>query len=511
MKNIQYKDQSKKNYNIILIVLFVMIFILLCLCLLLSKVQKNVEIPELSYDNLKTVKDVVEYYKSKYISEKQSLDENYSLDISVEFSVLPYDEKDNSNEKYYNDLLGDVAKVIRYSNFKMIDKKNDITIKVICQNGKIASIIINDIEDYFIYMDSQISMKQYVEIPKKDFLITSGVLWESINNNWNSANFGTRESIFDEYYIYFDEGIKVRTINNKIYNIVFDNKYVGNVIESLFPGVDLKTVEDVLGKPSFEDEELKILGYKGEEIYVFFSENEISVYRNTDTDADDFFKLADDFINEKKDLLDFMNELTYIWPDYSEYDYTSSSVFISYPLKGIEIKINYDDTNGILVYNNIKSNLSKVSRYLENTNFVARLQLDSIFETEKRIIKNTISLKAKCKEYRETLDSDTLELIGESIRYDIYPDLDNAGNIYSMKFISTVNGNPNRELNDSIDSYLWINNDTFLYSKKGKGIYSYDLENGVVTRFEEGTEDYDFKSFKNGILKYDDKQIMLQY
>ena len=93
MKNIQYKDQSKKNYNIILIVLFVMIFILLCLCLLLSKVQKNVEIPELSYDNLKTVKDVVEYYKSKYISEKQSLDENYSLDISVEFSVLPYDEK----------------------------------------------------------------------------------------------------------------------------------------------------------------------------------------------------------------------------------------------------------------------------------------------------------------------------------------------------------------------------------------------------------------------------------
>jgi len=153
MKNIQYKDQSKKNYNIILIVLFVMIFILLCLCLLLSKVQKNVEIPELSYDNLKTVKDVVEYYKSKYISEKQSLDENYSLDISVEFSVLPYDEKDNSNEKYYNDLLGDVAKVIRYSNFKMIDKKNDITIKVICQNGKIASIIINDIEDYFIYMD----------------------------------------------------------------------------------------------------------------------------------------------------------------------------------------------------------------------------------------------------------------------------------------------------------------------------------------------------------------------
>ena len=79
---------------------------------------------------------------------------------------------------------------------------------------------------------------------------------------------------------------------------------------------------------------------------------------------------------EKIDLLDFMNELTYIWPDYSKYEYNSTSVWITYPLKGIEITINSGDINGILVYNNNKSSLSKIGRYLEDTNFVGRLQLD---------------------------------------------------------------------------------------------------------------------------------------
>ena len=84
-------------------------------------------------------------------------------------------------------------------------------------------------------------MKKYVEIKTTDFEITSGVIEECIRNNWNELNLGRRDSIFNEYYIYFDEGIKVKTINNKIYNVVFDKNYKGNVINSLFPGVDRKS------------------------------------------------------------------------------------------------------------------------------------------------------------------------------------------------------------------------------------------------------------------------------
>lgn len=352
-------------------------------------------------------------------------------------------------------------------------------------------------------------MKNYVEIENTDFEVTSEVLQECIRNDWNSVNLGQRDSIFDEYYIYFDEGIKTRTINNKIYNIVFDKKYTGNVINSLFPGVELETVKSDLGKPTFEDENLEVFGYKGKDIYVFFSSSEISVYRVLDESTDEFFNLADKFINEELDLLEFMNELTYMWKDYDKYEYSSTSVFISYPLKGIEIKINYDDTNGILVYNNIKSSLSKVQRYLENTNFVARLQIDSVYEAEKRRFKNNQSLNEKCTEYRQTIEDEEIENIGESFRYDIYADKDANGNIYSMKFISKDGNNPNRELNDSIDSYLWIDNDTFVYSKKEKGIYIYNLNDGTVRRLIEGTEEYKLKSFKNRILNYDDKQILV--
>lgn len=504
MKKIQYKDQNGKNYKKILIVLFVAIFILILLQVILTIFSKKQETTELSYSSLRTVKDVIEYHESTYISEKESTEENFYLDINLKLKYLPYDENENSNEEYYNKLLADVAKILRYRSFKMIDKENDIIIKVICENYKIVSIIINDIEDYFIYMDSQISMKKYVEIPLTEFGVSSPILQACMDNNWSKdISIGTRESIYDEYYIYFEEGIKTKIIKDKVYNIVFDKRYQGNVINNLFPGIELELVELELGKPAFKDDELGVIGYKGKSIYVFFTNNEISIYRNPDINTDEFFKLADEFLAEKIDLLEFMNELTYIWPDYDKYEYSSTSIFISYPLKGIEIKLNYDDTSGILVYNNIKSNMSKIQRYLENTNFVARLQIDCVFESEKRRMQEIINQKEKCEKYKNSIEQEKQEIIGESFRYNIYPEKDNQGNIYCMNFISSSGENPNRELNDSIDYYVWATNDYFIYSKKEKGIYLYNLMNGNVSRILEGNGTYELKEFKDGILKFD--------
>mgnify|MGYP003298492579 CR=1 FL=1 len=43
-----------------------------------------------------------------------------------------------------------------------------------------------------------------------------------IQSNWSyNSEFGTRESIFQNYYIFFDEGIEVRYIGKEIYNIIF--------------------------------------------------------------------------------------------------------------------------------------------------------------------------------------------------------------------------------------------------------------------------------------------------
>lgn len=505
------ENRNEINYKKRIVVLIVAIFILLIISMILSKIsKKSSDNQEITYDSLTNVQQVVEYYKCTYISEEESKERNFSLDVYLKFCKPLYDEEDNSNEEFYNNIINDIAKVINYKSYIMRDRENDITIKVTCKNRKVDSFLINDIEDYFIYMDSKISMKNFKEFKTTDFDISSEILQSVINDGWdNRYNFGIRDSIYDDYYVYLNQGIKVRTIQDKIYNIIFDKKYNGNVINNLFPGIELDTVKSILGKPTFEDKENEVIGYKGEGIYVFFSKNEISIYRIINDSTDDFFKLADKFINSELDLLEFMNELTYMWPDYSKYEYSANSVYLSYPLKGIEIKINYDDINGILVYNNIKSSPSKIERYLENTNFVAQLQLDSVFEVEIKRIKNNSTEKVRSDKYQESLEDKEKETMGESLKYYYYPETDNTGSIYKMKFISKSGDEPNRELNDNISSYIWISNDIFIYSKKGKGIYQYNLTDGRASRITEGNDDFVLNKYENGKLYYDKSEIEL--
>lgn len=514
MNNNMYKDQDNRKIVKLLIIVLIVVFILFMISNLAQILTNNKEPGTVSYENLKTVKEVIEYYKSKYISEKESEEKNYKLDIYVVLSKMPYDENDNSNEEYYNNLLGDVARVIGYESYRMFDEENGVTIEVICKNKKIVSIIINGIEDYFIYMDSQISMKNYDEIQITNFEITSDVLRACIDNRWNtSINFGSRDSVFNEYNIYFDEGIKVRNIQNKIYNIVFTTKYQGTVINNVHPGMSTSDVIEIMGKPTFSDEELNVIGYKGQKVYVFFSDNEISVYRIPEEieNIKDFLEIVDIYLNEEdSDLLEFMNQLTYVWKDYSEYIYDSKSFFIAYPLRGIEIKVNYDNTNGILVYNNVRENLEDIGTYLKSTNFIARLQIDSVYEAEKRRYSKESKLLDKCDEFTSSLDEEELERIGESLLYKIYPELDSNNRIYSMKFISRNGENPNRELNDGINTYLWIYSDYFIYSKEGKGIFSYDLNTGRVTQLIDGKDAFNIVSYKDGVLKYDKEKVVIQ-
>ena len=510
MKNKRYKDQNDKNYYLRIVVLLVLIFIFFLLNQLLNLIQNQSDI---DIDSITTIKQVIEYYDSKYISEKKSKVEDFSLDVYVKFKVPLYSENKVSNEEYYTTLIEHCARVIYYKSFRLIDKENDITIEVICQNNKIISIIINGIEDYFIYMDSLIDMENYKEITEIDISIESEILQNCINNNWksNSIDFGTRESIFDGYYIYQDEGIKVRNISEKIFNIVFTENYNQNVAGGFFPGIDIETIKSKLGKPHFEDTELKIIGYKTKDFYIFFYKNEISIYRNKDEETKDFFELADDLIYGKKDFLEFMNELTYIWPDYSEYKYTTDSVYICYPLKGIEISVNTSDINGILVYNNIRASMPVINRYLENTYFVAKLQLDLVFKSEKNRINTENGLLEKCIEYQNSLNEEELKIIGSSIKYDIYPLLDENGYIFSMRFIAKTSDMPNRELNDGIYTFTWLG-DYFIFSKQNRGIYAYNINTGYVSTLITGNKDsFKIKGTENNILKYDDKEISIQF
>lgn len=504
----QTVEEIKKKR--IIIICFVLFVLLMSLMIILRVVSLNFNKQNLSYNQLETVEDVLNYYKCTYISEKQSEIAGYDVDIKLKFRYNLY-ENDVSNEKFFNNVINDVAKVLKYANFRMLDKEKDITIEVICENSKVSTIIINGRENYFIYMDSQIALKNYVELETTEFQLETPVIQYLIDTNWSSnVSFGTRESIVDSYQEYFDEGIKVRNIDGKIYNIIFTKKYNGNVVNGIFPGVEIDTVEAKMGEPTFKDEELGVIGYKGKNFYVFFTNKEISVYRVADIEIEDFFKLVDKLLSEELELLEFMNELTYLWPDYSDYEYDSTSVFLSYPLKGIDVKIGYEETNAIVVYNNVKANQTQVKKYLEHPEFVSNLQIDNVFQAEKRRVEKEKNLIEKCEEYIETLEDEEKEKIGQSNKFVIYGKKDVNGQILKMYFISKDGNYPNRQIYETVSSYLWINDDIFIYSQEQIGLYAYNVTTGTKTVIEKGTKKYNLESFENGILKFDNSELIIQ-
>ena len=161
--------------------------------------------------------------------------------------------------------------------------------------------------------------------------------------------------------------------------------------------MSLSSIEQILGTPTFKDDDLEVIGYKGRDIYVFFTKNEISVYKNKSYNYDDFWDLVDDFLeDDNMEFKDFINELTYIWKDYSEYSYAEDYMFMAFPNRGVEIKLNYDDVSGIILYNNISEDLDTTKKYLQNTEFISRLQVDSVLEAEKRRLQADKTLEEEC-------------------------------------------------------------------------------------------------------------------
>lgn len=504
----RFIGQDRRNLKVILSMAGIIVILLFAM-LILNVISKNMN-RELSYDNLTTIKEVIEYYESRYISEKESEDNAYYLDVNVVLAKLPYDEKNNSNEEYYTNLLEDSAKVLNYNSFRLLDKENDLKIEVVCDGRKIVRILINGIEDYFIYYDSLHSMEKFKEIEKIDLEVNSEALQACISNDWKSDTYlGERESICDNYTVYFDEGYKAKYIKGQIYNLVFTKNYEGKVVSNLSPSMSNSDIKEVLGKPAFENEDLSLIGYKSDRFYAFFSDNEISIYRVDYTEADEFFALTDKYTSGELDFLEFMNQLTYLWPDYNEYEYNQNSMFISYPLKGIEIKLNYkNDLNGIYIYNNINYGRTKIEKVLENTDFVARLQLDSTFLAESRRVEKRDNRQTASEEYINSLeDEDAKEKIDQHRDYFLVPEIDNNKYIYAMKFYSRFGDVPDRELLDSIDSFVWGPNNLFIYSKTQKGIYIYNLENGTVSRLLTGEDEYKLKEYSDGKLKFDDTEI----
>ena len=496
-------------------VFIIIVTILLSIVCVLMMIQNYLKIKEqrmqnaIVTGNFDSIRDILEYYDCVYIKHKKSQEEGYSVDIYTKFKYDLYDD-DESNEEFYNKVINKIAEFLNYDSFRMIDesKEEKIEIRVICDGKKIKTIIINDIEDYFMYMDSQIDAKKYKKVKETEFVVESPELQSCIDNNWDkSIEFGTKEAIFQNYDVYFDEGIKVRIISDKVYNVIFSTKYEKNVINGLNSSSKRDIIIRELGEPAFKNSDKSIIGYKNEDVYIFFGNDEISVYRNGEENYDNFFELVDEYLDKQYTFVEFMNELTYIWPDYETYEYSQNTVFMTFPTKGIEIKVNYENSSGIIFYNNIGFSQNKLKKYLESTDFISQMKIDSIYTAEVRRVKKTQESIEKCEEYKEEYEAENNRNHGEI--YDYYMDFDSNQYIQAIYFISQSDEYCDNQLIENINNYVWINDTTFIYSKKKRGIYSFDLANGTKSVIVTGKEQFNINSYKNGILSYDETSIDL--
>lgn len=484
-KSLKNMDKTTKKIIILAVAFIIVIILLNSILNYLENKSKN------ENDNKFTsIQEILQNYGCTYIKETKSKDKDYNLDIYLKFKYNTF-EGDESKERFYKNIIGNIAILIN-ENFRLIDESKDLEIAVTIKQG-VYFYSVNGDENYFENLVSKNTLKNYSEESITEVEVNSEILFNLINNNWdyNSANFGTKETDFIGYENYFDEGIKVRKISKKVYNLIFDSKYQGKVVNNIAPGMSFDEIVDVLGTPTYGTKEDIIIGYKTKNFYIFFSENEISIYRNEQANTNNFEEVLLKYTSNQIDIKEFMNELTYIWDDYSEYSYDSNFIKIRYPLKGVQIQMDIENSKNIEIYNNYP-NIDGIKKLINEEKVTARLDENLVYLEEcDRVAKNDELL------YTCGLQAEINTINNESNLFGYFVENN------QINFVSKDKTRPNISISESINTGFWYTDTMFIYSVKGQGVYVFDLDTYIKSLLVKGEEDYTFEKFENSILTYD--------
>lgn len=487
----------KKYKKIIILALILVILLLILMTFNKHKEEKQY----LHISDFANSKEVIEYFKDIYIKERQLTHEEYDIEIYVIFNT----KLDLENRSHFENLVSIIAEVNQYKNIKIIDEKNNIEIKITCNKEEkiVIQTLINGKDDYFSRIESELTLDTPLKIENIQIDLSNTQLDDIIKNDWkiNKINLGTKESEFDKYDIYFDEGIKVKLVNDRIFNIVFTRKYTKDVLPNIKTSMEYEEIVSALGKPTIYNNETNIYGYKSDDIYVFFSDNEISVYPNIDYDNKNILlEIISDY-SQNYNQNEIIYKITETLTDYNNYNY-SYDAYLQYTLRGLEININRQGKLKILVYGNYKGNVSEDLNIEQindlNKNEISELILlqldkDLVFETErKRVI-------YKKGVYKEAYDIDNIspdDKIGLSYL------IDKAENKIGLKIISLDDEYFNYKMViENLESVIWLDSQNIIFSQKGYGIYKYNVYTKEIKTLIEANE-----QFSN--LKIEDKKII---
>lgn len=443
-----------------------------------------------SMSDFTSVKEIAEYMGCKYIKEEKSTSDAFDIDIYLKFKYPLYTDE-VSNEDYYYRMIALMLGYLDYQNIRLIDIENDIVIAVQADRNsqEITNLLINGQMDYFGTQETLKSIKNYQTFDVAEIEVQAQELQELLKNNWitKQVDFGTKESTFDDYDIYFDEGIEVKTINRKVFNIIFTEKYEKEVINGIKVNTSFEEIKQILGTPTFSHEnyidykqkDIGYIGYKGKDIYVFFSENEISIYRVENANTSTGLADAISNFNNDGELRRFISSITDMWPDYDMYGYDDNNVMLKYSLRGIKIAFTPSEA-GVYVYNNYNGyiaddvTIEDITKNAELVPHNVNMQIDKdlvdLYEENRIMI------------YNDTYGNATM---GPSdyytSEYKIY--LGQNG----ISFISKYRNFPNHVVEKKINTFIIISDTEFVFDDEEGKVYKYNAETRELSDLSEDT------------------------
>ncbi|MCR5147259.1 MAG: hypothetical protein K6B70_08005 [Clostridia bacterium] len=362
---------SIKKYKkpIIIVVIILLLFLITIILIKINQDKKHKKYIEeetarvkqyTALTDFKSIEEVALYLDCEFEKKEVSKKDNIDFDI---YMKLPVNVTDKARKTFTEKLMQYSAYVLKYKNFVIIDKSHKVNITVICKEKEqeIETYYINDKENYYVVQENEENIEKFETINNDAKLnITSTELQQIITLDWHlyGNQIGTAESTFRGYDIYFDEGFQIKKIDGKVFNIVFTEKYKNNVIDTLKVNSSVEEIKKQLGEPQFKSGNL--IGYKTKDIYVFFYNNQISIYRVDNYDTEKFAELVEKY-KDSTDTKAFVDEVKLIWTDYDSFDYKTNYIKIQYALKGICIKYDSTEKQGIVIYNNYKGKILRKS------------------------------------------------------------------------------------------------------------------------------------------------------
>lgn len=385
--------KNKNLYKTIKITLIVLLIVFIVLLMIIGSREidrQNTPIYS-TIEEMPDVETLINQMYGKYIKMEDSQNEKYYKDIYVDLKYGLY-EGEESKENFYNSLITTVAQKMNYDNVRVIDEEKQIELKIVCdkENGKLIGSYINGDTNFFGHYESQKALANYKKMKITELNIESAEINTLIQNGWdkNKLSIGEPENQVDEYIEYADFGINIYEIDEKVFNLIFDDRYEGTVVSGLKVGDTFDTIISKLGTPTFGSADDFYIGYKGEDLYVFFNENQISIYP-VEKEVKSISGLIEKY-EEDSSIKKLVSGVTDIWENYEEYYYNEYVVNLSYPLAGIKFQFGVTENHGIIIYNNFigqiienytQEELSKIE--IEIPSYVYFVEEDSVDEYER--------------------------------------------------------------------------------------------------------------------------------